>query len=82
MNKPRPPSLIPTYWSPEEAASVYEFLRDLTEFVWQHYQHHIAGLVAPLNERHDDSEPLGPHPEQSDLFETDHTPFDSDGVPF
>jgi hypothetical protein len=28
---------IPTYWSPEEALAVFEFLDDLRDKIWDHY---------------------------------------------
>ena len=71
-------STVPTHWSPEQALAIYEYLQQLSEQIWEHYQNPIIDLIGS------DAEPvLRPHalpqyPEQIELFEIDEPDLDDD----
>ncbi len=71
-------SLIPSYWSPEQALAVYQCLQQLTDLVWERYQLQIIDLLGPLDT--DPQSPLTPYPQptQTDLFDLDPESFNDD----
>lgn len=47
MSRPRPPFSIPSHWSPQQAAAVWELLTDLTEAIWDRYDTPLIELDKP-----------------------------------
>jgi hypothetical protein len=39
------PNILPTLWSPEQAASVFEILDEMRERVWAHYGQQIQQFL-------------------------------------
>ena len=61
-------SVIPDYWSAEQALAVYEFLSDLEQRIWDRYELQLYELLRPDLEEVDTN--------QLDLFEfNDEIPF-------
>jgi hypothetical protein len=59
---------IPDYWSADQALAIYEFLDDLQQRIWQHYELQLVELLC------DDLDV--PDTSQMDLFElNDNLPF-------
>lgn len=73
MNKPLPeyPSIdpksfhIPQHWSPEQALAVWEFLQELSSFIWDQYERQFLNLIQPdlYPEPPDELDPLDPDDE-------------------
>ena len=83
MNTGPKTHLIPSYWSPEQALAVYEFLQHLTELVWDRYQFHIIDLIGVLNEHDDRPTPPLIDSSQIDLFAPDNARLEpDDDLPF
>ncbi len=62
------PLQVPEDWTPEQALSVYEYLHQVAEAVWERYEIDLLPLVIP-----DPSPADSPQP---DLFDPDDTlPF-------
>jgi hypothetical protein len=59
--------LLTTYYSPEEAHTIYQFLDDFKETLWANYSEEIMQAVSP--------------PEEDDTGELAHPDF-FDDVPF
>ncbi len=59
---------IPDYWSADQALAIYEFLDDLQQRIWNHYELQLVELLChDLGERDNN---------QMDLFEfNDNIPF-------
>lgn len=61
MRYPRKTERVPDDWDAEQAYAVYEFLRELTECIWQRYGGDIVDSIrphAPLDHRKTNSEPV------------------------
>lgn len=59
---------IPDYWSPDQALAIFDFLNDLQQRIWNHYQLQIIEVL-----QHDLGEA---NTNQLDLFEfNDEIPF-------
>ena len=70
MNPTKP--IFSNHWSPEQATAVYEFVDQLADHIWRHYEHQIMEQLGPPTEPYD-------HPEQTDPRQIDL--FD-DSIPF
>ncbi len=57
------PLQVPEDWTPEQALSVYEYLTQMSEAVWERYQVDLLPLVRPDPSAEDSAEP--------DLFDPD-----------
>ena len=72
---------IPSHWSPEQALAVYEFLHQLTDQLWQHYQPSLCELLGPVGA--DTLAPLSKNtPQQLDLFDSETGAFNPEELPF
>ncbi len=71
-------SLIPPYWSPEQALAVYQCLQQLTDLVWERYQLQIIDLLGPLDASPQSSLTPYPQPAQTDLFDPGSELFNDD----
>ena len=59
---------IPDYWSADQALAIYEFLDDLQQRIWNHYELQLVELLCADLDVPDTS--------QMDLFEfNDNIPF-------
>jgi hypothetical protein len=46
--------LLTTYYSPEEACMIYQFLDDFKETLWANYSEEIMQVMSPQEEDHAD----------------------------
>ena len=46
--------LLTTYYSPEEALTIYQFLGDLKETLWANYHEEIMQAISPPEDDHAD----------------------------
>jgi len=77
------PFPIPSHWTPDQALAVYEFLNQLRDQLWQHYQLSIRDVIGPSEAHALDPAPAGSSSQQLDLFDdTGLAGFDTDDFPF
>ena len=62
------PLEVPQDWTPEQALSVYEYLNQVAEAIWDRYEVDLLPLITP--------DPTPAHTQQLDLFDPD------DALPF
>ncbi len=51
------PLQVPEHWTPEQALSVYEYLTQMSEAVWERYAVDLLPLVRPDPSAHDATQP-------------------------
>jgi hypothetical protein len=77
------PYPIPSHWTPDQALAVYEFLSQLRDQLWQHYQLSIREHIGALEALALSPSATGSSSQQLDLFDdTDLSGFDTDDFPF
>lgn len=59
---------IPAHWSADQALAVFDFLNELSQTIWEHYESQLLELIRPELDGND--------PSQLNLFDPDDTiPF-------